>query len=80
MAEKAGKRISDARAWSYVILGGLLEIVWASGFKYEAVPGLVVLIALLASFDLIIRARHGAAGWHGIRRVRRDGNARDDAG
>ncbi|WP_135553675.1 DMT family transporter [Paenibacillus cymbidii] len=56
MAEKAEKRISDTRAWAYVVLGGLLEIVWASGFKYDEVPGIVVLAALLTSFDLIIRA------------------------
>lgn len=56
MAVEKDKRISDARAWTYVLLGGLLEIVWASGFKYEAVPGIVVLISLLTSFDLIIRA------------------------
>ena len=48
--------ISEARAWTYVVLGGLLEIIWASGFKYEEIPPLVVLIALLTSFDLIIRA------------------------
>jgi paired small multidrug resistance pump len=48
--------ISEARAWTYVVLGGLLEIIWASGFKYEAIPPVVVLVALLTSFDLIIRA------------------------
>ncbi|MFD0715746.1 DMT family transporter [Paenibacillus sp. GCM10027626] len=48
--------MSETKAWSYVILGGLLEVVWASGFKYEAIPSLVVLISLLTSFDLIIRA------------------------
>jgi len=53
---KEKKPLSPNRAWLYVVLGGLLEIVWASGFKYEQVPQLVVLIALLASFDLIIRA------------------------
>jgi Membrane transporters of cations and cationic drugs len=50
------KLLTVNRAWAYVILGGALEIVWASGFKYEAVPPIVVLIALLCSFDLIIRA------------------------
>ena len=57
MADNKEKQpISEARAWTYVVLGGLLEIVWASGFKYEAIPPLVVLVALLTSFDLIIRA------------------------
>lgn len=56
MEKKIEKQISNTRAWAYVVLGGLLEIVWASGFKYESVPSLVVLIAVLTSFDLIIRA------------------------
>ncbi|WP_419954516.1 DMT family transporter [Neobacillus niacini] len=47
---------NESKAWLYVILAGLLEIVWASGFKYEEVPSLVVLLAILLSFDLIIRA------------------------
>ncbi|WP_124727121.1 DMT family transporter [Staphylospora marina] len=57
--EKAGKKskpISRSRAWAYVWIGGALEIVWASGFKYEAVPGWLVIISLLVSFDLIIKA------------------------
>jgi len=56
MAVQTVKRISEGRAWIYVLLGGLLEIVWASGFKYEDVPSIVVLVSLLTSFDLIIRA------------------------
>ncbi|BFH62702.1 DMT family transporter [Paenibacillus azoreducens] len=48
--------MSESKAWSYVVLGGLLEVVWASGFKYDEIPPFVVLIALLASFDLVIRA------------------------
>jgi paired small multidrug resistance pump len=47
---------SESRAWLYVVLAGFLEVVWASGFKYEEVPTLVVIIAILVSFDLIIRA------------------------
>lgn len=54
--EKPKRKIPPNRAWLYVVLGGLLEIVWASGFKYEQIPSLVVIAALLASFDLIIRA------------------------
>ena len=46
----------SGRAWAYVLIGGALEIVWASGFKYDAVPDLIVIISLLVSFDLIIRA------------------------
>ncbi|MEW9033024.1 MAG: SMR family transporter [Planifilum fimeticola] len=54
--EKSAKPPSPNRAWTYVLIGGALEIVWASGFKYDAVPDLVVLVSLLVSFDLIIRA------------------------
>jgi paired small multidrug resistance pump len=50
------KARNESKAWLFVIIAGLLEIVWASGFKYEEVPSLVVLIAILLSFDLIIRA------------------------
>ncbi|WP_335435316.1 DMT family transporter [Neobacillus niacini] len=50
------KATSESRAWLYVILSGFFEIVWASGFKYEEVPRIVVIIAILLSFDLIIRA------------------------
>jgi paired small multidrug resistance pump len=60
MSEPKEKRkliaMSETKAWSFVIIGGLLEVVWASGFKYEAVPSIVVLISLLASFELIIKA------------------------
>ncbi|MCM3288803.1 SMR family transporter [Paenibacillus sp. MER 180] len=55
-AAKKSKVISVNRAWLYIVVGGTLEIVWASGFKYEQIPPLVVLVALLLSFDLIIRA------------------------
>ncbi|WP_260612358.1 DMT family transporter [Paenibacillus popilliae] len=55
-AVKKSKAISVNRAWLYIVVGGTLEIVWASGFKYEQIPPLVVLVALLLSFDLIIRA------------------------
>ena len=48
--------MSESKAWVYVIIGGLLEVIWASGFKYEAIPSLVVIISLLTSFDLIIKA------------------------
>lgn len=50
------KTINELKAWSYVILAGLLEIVWASGFKYESIPSIIVLISLLTSFDLIFNA------------------------
>ncbi|MFD0589551.1 DMT family transporter [Paenibacillus sp. GCM10027627] len=52
----AYKPISESRAWIYVMVGGALEIVWASGLKYESIPVFFVLISLIVSFDLIIRA------------------------
>ncbi|MBT2576208.1 hypothetical protein J7E43_01945 [Bacillus sp. ISL-8] len=48
--------MSESKAWLYVIIAGLLEIIWASGFKYEAVPTLLVIVSLLGSFDLLIRS------------------------
>lgn len=57
MGEKEKEKLpSPNRAWIYVLIGGAMEIVWASGFKYEAVPTLLVIVSLLVSFDLIIRA------------------------
>lgn len=43
-------------AWLYVIAAGALEIVWASGLKYPAVPGALVVISLILSFDLLVRS------------------------
>ncbi|MBD2867411.1 DMT family transporter [Paenibacillus arenilitoris] len=56
VAKQKKKTISKNQAWACVLIAGLLEIVWATGFKYEEVPSIVVLIAILVSFDLIIRA------------------------
>lgn len=56
LSSKKGKPLTKNRAWLYVAIGGALEIIWAMGFKYEAIPPLVVLVSLLLSFDLIIRA------------------------
>ncbi|HEY8528772.1 MAG TPA: SMR family transporter [Paenibacillaceae bacterium] len=47
---------NPARAWWMVAAGGAMEIVWASGFKYPEVPSILVIAALLLSFDLLIRA------------------------
>ncbi|MFM2044864.1 MAG: putative multidrug resistance protein SugE [Pseudomonadota bacterium] len=45
-------------AWIYLIIAGLLEIVWAVGLKYtegftKPVPSVVVLVFALASFYLL---------------------------
>lgn len=53
---KEKKKISANTAWLYVLIGGLLEIVWITALKSDQIPGLVVIISLIISFDLIIRA------------------------
>ena len=53
---KEKKKISTNLAWLYVLMGGLLEIVWATGLKSDRVPGIIVIISLIISFDLIIKA------------------------
>jgi len=50
------KIISQPKAWLYVIISGLLEIVWASGFKYDQVPMVVVIFSIVFSFYFIINA------------------------
>lgn len=53
------KMLLDSKAneaWLLVIIGGVLEIVWASGLKYDFVPPLVVLVAILVSFELFLKA------------------------
>ncbi|WNC15699.1 SMR family transporter [Brevibacillus brevis] len=55
-AAKTSKPLSQNKAWAYVVAGGALEIVWATGFKYDEIPSILVLIALLTSFELVIRA------------------------
>lgn len=48
--------ISTGKGWAFIVIGGALEIVWASGMKYSFIPSAIVLISLLISFDLLIRA------------------------
>lgn len=48
--------MSTSKAWSYLIIGGLLEIVWASGLKFDEIPIFVVIIAILISFDFLIKS------------------------
>jgi paired small multidrug resistance pump len=55
--EKKTKKLpSERAAWSYLLIAGLLEIIWATGLKSTEIPSLVTLIAILVSFDLFIRA------------------------
>lgn len=49
------KNYSRSRAWIYLIIAGLLEIVWATALKMDMLAGPVV-IALIVSFDLLIKS------------------------
>jgi quaternary ammonium compound-resistance protein SugE len=64
-------------AWTFLVVAGLLEIVWAIGLKFShgftrLGPSLVTLVALVASFYLLARALQslpvgtGYAVWTGI--------------
>jgi quaternary ammonium compound-resistance protein SugE len=64
-------------AWTFLIVAGLLEIVWAIGLKFTAGftrlwPSVGTLLAMLASFYLLSRALQtlpvgtGYAVWTGI--------------
>jgi len=63
--------------WIYLIIAGLLEVVWASTLKYtdgftKPVPSLITLSTLAASFILLAQAlktlptETGYAVWTGI--------------
>jgi quaternary ammonium compound-resistance protein SugE len=64
-------------AWTYLLIAGLLEIVWAIGLKYTAgftklVPSLITGVALVASMVFLALALRaipvgtGYAIWTGI--------------
>jgi quaternary ammonium compound-resistance protein SugE len=64
-------------AWSYLVVAGVLEIVWAIGLKYAAgfsrlVPSVVTIAAMLASVWFLALALRtipvgtGYAVWTGI--------------
>ncbi|KPC75594.1 hypothetical protein ADL26_05660 [Thermoactinomyces vulgaris] len=53
--KKNEKPISIQRAWLYVLLGGLLEIVWATGLKTGGISGILIVLMII-SFELLVRA------------------------
>jgi quaternary ammonium compound-resistance protein SugE len=64
-------------AWTFLVVAGLLEIVWAIGLKFtdgftRFWPSMATLLAMLASFYLLSRALQtlpvgtGYAVWTGI--------------
>lgn len=50
-------------AWIYIIMAGLLEIVWVIGLKYshgftKMIPSIVTVVIILFSFFLLSKALH----------------------
>ena len=50
-------------AWIYIIMAGLLEIVWVIGLKYShgftrIIPSIVTVVIILFSFFLLSKALH----------------------
>jgi len=69
--------MTESRAWVYVIIAGLFEVVWAIGLKYsdgfsKPGPSAITVFAMLASMWLlaqairILPAGTGYAVWVGI--------------
>ena len=69
--------ITENRAWLYVIVAGLFEVVWAIGLKYSQGfsrpwPSAVTVVAMLVSMWLlaqairVLPASTGYAVWVGI--------------
>jgi DNA-binding transcriptional MerR regulator/multidrug transporter EmrE-like cation transporter len=63
IVEKAGEKAATDKkpdknpgaAWVYLLLAGLLEIIWATALKMDMLGGPLIL-ALILSFDLLIKA------------------------
>ncbi|MEY2194061.1 multidrug efflux SMR transporter [Neobacillus sp. BF23-41] len=50
-------------AWIYIIMAGILEIVWVIGLKYshgftKIIPSIVTVVIILFSFFLLSKALH----------------------
>jgi quaternary ammonium compound-resistance protein SugE len=50
-------------AWIYIIIAGLLEIVWVIGLKYshgftKIIPSIVTVVIIIFSFFLLSKALH----------------------
>lgn len=50
-------------AWIYIIMAGLLEIVWVIGLKYsngftKIIPSIVTVVVIIFSFFLLSKALH----------------------
>jgi quaternary ammonium compound-resistance protein SugE len=69
--------VTESRAWAYVIIAGLFEVVWAIGLKYSEgfsrpAPSTITIVAMLVSMWLLAQAIRvlpagtGYAVWVGI--------------
>jgi len=69
--------MTESRAWAYVIIAGLFEVVWAIGLKYsegfsKPAPSALTVLAMLVSMWLLAQAIRvlpagtGYAVWVGI--------------
>lgn len=69
--------MTEGRAWMYVVVAGLFEVVWAVGLKYSAGfskpwPSAVTVVAMAVSMWLLAQALRvlpagsGYAVWTGI--------------
>ncbi|WP_078412303.1 DMT family transporter [Priestia abyssalis] len=50
-------------AWIYIIMAGLLEIIWVIGLKYshgftKMIPSIITIIIIIFSFFLLSKALH----------------------
>ncbi|HLT56281.1 MAG TPA: multidrug efflux SMR transporter [Bacillota bacterium] len=53
-AEGTGKE-SNSKAWVYLIIAGILEIIWATALKMDMLGGPLIIV-LIISFDLLIKS------------------------
>ena len=55
LKKSSNELISSRKAWGYLLLAGLLEIIWAAALKLDMLGGPVIIILIL-SFDLLIKS------------------------
>lgn len=55
VTSKSKQPISEGLAWIFLLIAGAMEIYWATSFKTNDI-GVLTVIAILLSFDLLIRA------------------------
>lgn len=53
--KKLEEKNSLGRAWIYLMIAGLLEIIWATALKMDMLGGPIIIV-LIVSFDLLIKS------------------------